>query len=211
MANFETIKQDVKDFGHKNNACSEQYRRVINSNDIHELSNVIKDNFNWCCQFIEDFSSLLEKYKDIFCEEKIFINTSIEEGFLLAWGNATVEASGNATVEAWGNATVEAWGNATVEASGNATVEASGNATVRAWDNATVRASGNATVEASDNATVRAWDNATVRAWDNAYILAITTIECNLGGNAIMRCMWNNAIIHNSKDLTFKEQNNGNK
>ena len=179
---FETIKRDVQDFGHQNNACVEQFRRVLNSNDIHELSNIIKDNFYWCCQSIEEFSSLLKKHEEAFCQEKIYLNTSIKEGFLLASGNATVRASGNATVRAWDNATV------------------------RAWDNATVRAWGNATVRAWDNATVEASENATVRASGNAYILAITTIECKLDGNAILRSVWNNIILHNSDELDLSKQ-----
>ena len=129
---FEAIKRDVQDFGHRNKACAEQFRRVLNSDDIHELSNVIKDNFHWCCQSIEEFSLLLKKHEEAFWQEKIYLNTSIKDGFLLAWGNATVRA--------WGNTTVEAWGNATVEASDNTTVRASDNATVRAWGNTTVKA-----------------------------------------------------------------------
>ena len=147
---FEIIKRDVQDFGHRNKACAEQFRRVLNSDDIHELSNVIKDNFYWCCQSIEEFSSLLKKHEEAFCQEKIYLNTSIKEGFLLASDNATVRASGNATV--------------------------------------------------------RASDNATVQAWGNAYILAITTIECKLDGNAIMRCGWNNSLYHNSNELEFSKQ-----
>ena len=121
---------------HDVGACKEQYGRAYKAEDMAGLCRVIKDNWRWCCNWDVVTPDLLEKYCEEFAEQQIYVNVDTDNGFLLAWGNATVEA--------WGNATVRALDNATVEASGNATVRASGNATVRAWGNATVEASGNA-------------------------------------------------------------------
>lgn len=160
---FETLKNEILHRAHENGACKEQYGRAYKSENFAELMEVLRDNFDWACNNKVLDAEIIEKYKEDFAEGKIYANTDISEGFLLA--------SGNATVRAWDNATVRALDNATVRASGNATVVASGNATVVAWDNATVRAWGNAyitsyaTIECklSDNAIHRIRKTNTIR------------------------------------------------
>ena len=41
---------------------------------------------------------LIDKYKKIFSDNKIYHNVSIKSGFLLAFGNSTVEASDNSYI-----------------------------------------------------------------------------------------------------------------
>ena len=183
---------------HNAGACKEQYGRAYKAETMAELCRVIKDNWDWCCGSYVVTPDLLEKYREEFAEQQIYVNVDTDNGFLLALGTATVEA--------WGNATVRAWGNATVRASDNATVRASGNATVLASDNATVRASGNATVEAWGNATVRAWGNATVRAWDNAYCTSYRMIKCKLSGHALHKVRSTNTVYFASDDIKFVKQ-----
>ena len=119
---FNDFKNEILRRAKEASACSGEYRRAYQSNDYSELMQVIKDNFDFAvrCKVIDP--SLIETYKDQFTANQIYCNVDVTAGFLLASGNATVEASGNATVRAWGDATVRAWGNATVEASGNAYV-----------------------------------------------------------------------------------------
>ena len=227
---FEEIKQEILRRAHGAGACKEQYERAYKAETMAGLCRVIKDNWGWYCILYVVTPDLLEKYREEFAEQQIYVNVDTDNGFLLASGNATVAASGNATVEAWGNATVEAsgnatveaWGNATVEASDNATVEAwgnatvrawdnatvwaSGNATVRAWDNATVRASHNATVRASGNATVRAWGNATVEAWGDVYCSSYSMLKCKLSGHALHKVRSTNTVYFASDDIKFVKQ-----
>ena len=125
---FEEIKQEILRRAHEANACKKQYGRAYKAENMAGLCRVIKDNWDWCCNLDVVTPDLLEKYRDEFAEQQIYVNVDTDNGFLLASGNATVEASGNATVRASDNATVEAWGNATVEASDNVTGEASDNA-----------------------------------------------------------------------------------
>lgn len=159
--NFSEIKQEILDRARRAEACRPEYGRAYAAETLGDLCTVIKDNFSWCCCNGVIDAPLLEKYKEDFAGNEIYVNTDAERGFLLCDGSATEEACGNATVKACGNATVEAWNDATVEAYDNATVNAWNDATVKAWNNATVKA--------YDNATVEAWNNATVRAYDNAY------------------------------------------
>ena len=227
---FEEIKQEILRRAHDAGACKEQYGRAYKAETMAGLCRVIKDNWGWYCDNAVVTPDLLKKYRDEFAEQQIYVNVDTDNGFLLAtgnatleaWGNATVWASGNAmvevwddvTVRAWDNATVRAWDNATVRAWDNATVRASGNAMVEAWDNATVRVSGNAMVEAWDNATVRAsdnamveaWDNATVRASDNAYCTSYRMIKCKLSGHALHKVRSTNTVYFASDGIKFVKQ-----
>ena len=187
---FEEIKQEILRRAHGAGACKEQYGRAYKAETMARLCRVIKDNWNWCCDNAVVTPDLLEKCRDEFAEQQIYVNVDTDNGFLLASGNTTVEASGNATVRAWDNATVEALDNATVRAS----------------DNATVRASHNATVRASGNATVRAWGNATVEAWGDVYCSSYSMLKCKLSGHALHKVRSTNTVYFASDDIKFVKQ-----
>ena len=188
MERFEKFKDIILNKAKEERACKEQYQRALKSGTFEDLISIIKDNFQWSINHKIIDPILIKEYKEEFHGNGICCNENICNGFLLATGNATVEAYGNATVRAYDNATVRATGNATVEAYDNATVRATGNATVEAY--------GNATVEATGNATVRAYDNATVRATGNAYIYSYYIIECKLKDNAVYRLISENKIFY---------------
>ncbi|OKY84342.1 MAG: hypothetical protein BHV69_09990 [Bacteroidales bacterium 52_46] len=222
--NFETIKSEILRRAKEAHACTEQFSRAYKSENMAQLCTVIKDNFWWACNNKVLTVDLLEQYKIEFAEHEIYVNVSVERGFMLcdsatvkAYGSATVEAYGSATVKAYDSATVEAWGSATVKAYdratveawgswGSATVEAWGSATVEAWGSATVEAWGSATVKAYGSATVKAYDSATVEAWDNAYCTSYSTIECKLSDNAIYRVRSSNIVYYASDDIKFEKQ-----
>ena len=214
MNQFEEIKNEILERARKARACSGQYKRAYQSENIETLCDVIKDNFWWCCRNDVLDGELIDKYKKIFSDNKIYHNVSIKSGFLLASGNSTVEAYGNSTVEASGNSTVKAFGNSTVKAYDNSTVKASGNSTVKAYDNSTVEASGNSTVQAYGNSTVKAfgnstvqaYGNSTVKAFGNSYINCRSTIECVLKDNSIVRKWDTNTIQYVSDNLKFEKK-----
>ena len=230
MKQFEEIKKEILERAHNARACTIQYKRAYQSENLETLCNVIKDNFWWCCRNNVLDGELIDKYKKIFSDNKIYHNVSIKSGFLLTSGNSTVETFGNSTVEAFGNSTVkaydnstvEAYGNSTVKAFGNSTVKASGNSTVKAYgnstvkafdnstvkafDNSTVKAYDNSTVEAYGNSTVEAYDNSTVKAYDNSYINCRSTIECVLKDNSIVRKWDTNTIQYVSDNLKFEKK-----
>ena len=190
MKQFEEIKKEILERAHNARACTIQYKRAYQSENLETLCNVIKDNFWWCCRNNVLDGELIDKYKKIFSDNKIYHNVSIKSGFLLASGNSTVEASGNSTVKAYDNSTVEA--------SGNSTVKAFGNSTVEAYDNSTVQAYG--------NSTVQAYGNSTVKAYDNSYINCRSTIECVLKDNSIVRKWDTNTIQYVSDNLKFEKK-----
>lgn len=100
---FEEIKQEILRRAHAAGACKEQYGRAYKAETMAGLCRVIKDNWDWYCVLYVVTPDLLEKYREEFAEQQIYVNVDTDNGFLLASGNATVEASGNATVEAWGD------------------------------------------------------------------------------------------------------------
>ena len=236
--NFETIKSEILRRAKEAHACTEQFSRAYKSEDMAQLCTVIKDNFRWACNNKVLTVDLLEQYEIEFAEHEIYVNISVERGFMLcdsatvkAWGNATVKACDSATVKAWGSATVkacdsatvkacdsatvEACDSATVEACDNATVKACDNATVEAWDSATVKAWGNATVEAWGNATVKAWGNATVKAWGNATVKACDSATVEAWGNATVKACdnatveaWGNAYCTSYSTIECKLSDN---
>ena len=214
MKQFEEIKKEILERAHNARACTIQYKRAYQSENLETLCHVIKDNFWWCCRNNVLDGELIDKYKKIFSDNKIYHNVSIKSGFLLASGNSTVEASGNSTVKAYDNSTVKAYNNSTVEAYdnstvktyNNSTVEAYDNSTVKAYNNSTVEAYNNSTVEAYNNSTVEAYNNSTVEAYDNSYINCRSTIECVLKDNSIVRKWDTNTIQYVSDNLKFEKK-----
>ena len=155
MKQFEEIKKEILERAHNARACTIQYKRAYQSENLETLCNVIKDNFWWCCRNNVLDGELIDKYKKIFSDNKIYHNVSIKSGFLLA--------SGNSTVQAYGNSTVEAYGNSTVEAYGNSTVKAFGNSTVKAYDNSYINCRSTIECVLKDNSIVRKWDTNTIQ------------------------------------------------
>ena len=108
--NFEEIKEEILKRAHKAGACAKQYGRAYQSKSTEELMQVVKDNFHWACDYNVITPDLIERYREEFAANEIYLNVSTKRGYLLC-DNATVEAWGNATVKACDNATVKAWGN----------------------------------------------------------------------------------------------------
>ena len=139
MKQFEEIKKEILERAHNARACTIQYKRAYQSENLETLCNVIKDNFWWCCRNNVLDGELIDKYKKIFSDNKIYHNVSIKSGFLLASGNSTVQASGNSTVKAFGDSTVNAFGNSTVEAYDNSYINCRSTIECVLKDNSIVR------------------------------------------------------------------------
>ena len=178
---FNEIKAEILSRAKEADACKEQYGRAYKSETLAELMQVVKDNFDWACRNKVITPDLIEKYREEFAENNIWLNVNVTSGFLLC---------GNSTVEAWGNSTVEAWDNSTVKAYDNSTVEAYDNSTVEAWD----------------NSTVKAYDNSTVKAWGNSYTSSYYKIECKLSDNAVYRVQSENTIYFANENMKFVKQ-----
>ena len=139
MKQFEEIKKEILERAHNARACTIQYKRAYQSENLETLCNVIKDNFWWCCRNNVLDGELIDKYKKIFSDNKIYHDVSIKSGFLLASGNSTVEASGNSTVKAYGNSTVKAYDNSYINCRSTIECVLKDNSIVRKWDTNTIQ------------------------------------------------------------------------
>lgn len=155
MNQFEEIKNEILERARKARACSGQYKRAYQSENIETLRDVIKDNFWWCCRNDVLDGELIDNYGEIFSENKIYHNVSVKNGFLLVSSNSTVNAHDNSTVNAHGDSTVKAYNISTVEAHDNSTVEAYNKSYINCCS----------TVECviKDNSIVRRWDLNTIQ------------------------------------------------
>ena len=104
MERFEEFKTTILERAKKECASKEQYQRALKSGTFEDLISIIKDNFQWSINHKIIDPILIKEYKEEFHGNGICCNENICNGFLLATGNATVEAYGNATVRATGNA-----------------------------------------------------------------------------------------------------------
>ena len=139
MKQFEEIKKEILERAHNARACTIQYKRAYQSENLETLCNVIKDNFWWCCRNNVLDGELIDKYKKIFSDNKIYHNVSIKSGFLLASGNSTVEAYDNSTVQAYGNSTVKAYDNSYINCRSTIECVLKDNSIVRKWDTNTIQ------------------------------------------------------------------------
>ena len=131
MKQFEEIKKEILERAHNARACTIQYKRAYQSENLETLCNVIKDNFWWCCRNNVLDGELIDKYKKIFSDNKIYHNVSIKSGFLLT--------SGNSTVKAYDNSTVKAYDNSYINCCSTIKCVLKDNSIVRKWDTNTIQ------------------------------------------------------------------------
>ena len=122
--NYEKIKADLLDFGKRNNACTEEYKRLYNAESIEDVIEVVKDNFWWCAQY-RDFVDVIIAHRDLFGKYQIFANQSIEikkgTAYLcVSKGEVNAESYDTSTINAksYGTSTInaESWGTSTINA-----------------------------------------------------------------------------------------------
>ena len=77
MDNFEKIKSIVLKSAKENGAREPEYKNAFKSANLSELCNVLKENFNWGCNNGVITSDLLERFKDDFSQNDIWINCNV--------------------------------------------------------------------------------------------------------------------------------------
>ena len=106
---FNQFKEEILKRAKQADACKPEYARAYKSETFAELIQVIKDNFNFAVSGKVIEPNIIEEYKDEFNTNDVWCNVERSSGFVLAYGNATVEAYDNATVKAYGNAYVSSF------------------------------------------------------------------------------------------------------
>ena len=98
---FEALKEEILRRAKEALACREEYGKAYKSENYEQLMEVLRNNFLWACENGVLDAELIEIYLDEFADGKIYLNIDTSDGFLLAWGNATVEAWGNAYITSY--------------------------------------------------------------------------------------------------------------
>ncbi|MCM1503365.1 MAG: hypothetical protein NC115_11995 [Bacteroidales bacterium] len=172
---FNQLKSIILERARKANACREQYGRAYAAETMEQLMEVIRDNFYWCCEYKVIDADLIAEYEKPFSDGRIWANTDVTDGYLIASGTSTVIASGTSTVIASDTSTVRAYGTSTVRAHNTSKVEAYDTSTVIAYDTSTVRAHNTSKVRAHNTSKVEAYDTSTVEAYDTSTVIAYDT------------------------------------
>jgi tellurite resistance-related uncharacterized protein len=194
-AGFDAFKKEILRRAGAAGFGEDEYRRLLRSNDYSGLMQVIKDNFSFAaCHKIID-ASLIESREEQFQSNQIYCNQSVDGGFLLACGQAGVDACGQARAIVLDHAKVYAYGQAMVEARGHAEVDACGHAVVEARGHAIIAADNQAIVIAREHAKVDAWGHAVVIAGESAMIEAWGEARVIACGNARIEAWEDSCII----------------
>lgn len=131
MKKFKDLKKEVREICVKNNACKDEYKRILDSKNKKEMLQVIKDNVSWCYYNAKGLISvdMLDNYGTSLCEKLgIYYKGEVEKikdkSTLVFLGNFKVKMLGNSTVtEMWGNSMVRKfYGNTPIEIGGNCCV-----------------------------------------------------------------------------------------
>lgn len=81
--------------------AKKQYGRAYKAETMADLCEVIKDNFDWCCDNKVLDGDILSQYQEAFAENDIYVNVNVDKGYLLATGSATVTATGSAYITSY--------------------------------------------------------------------------------------------------------------
>ena len=136
MKEFTEIKEMTINWAKNVNVCSMNYNKLEKAETFKELLDVFKSNFNWCCnhKFLE--SEILQNTElSILNENEIYLNQNCKNGYLVAYGNSTVEAYGNSTVKAWDNSYINVFSTIEVKLSDNAIARYQNTKTIKIAEN----------------------------------------------------------------------------
>ena len=71
---YTKIKADLLAFGKKHHACKSEYEELYIADSIEDVIAVVKDNFEWCAKYYEDFANIIKGNEEQFAEHGIFLN-----------------------------------------------------------------------------------------------------------------------------------------
>jgi hypothetical protein len=111
MDTYETFREEIIRLCKKNNACKEEFKKLVSAETEELFCTVLKDNFIWCTENNVVTEHTVTKYKEIFNRNSIYCNEDVEDGYLIVTSNSVVHAYANSVVHAIDNSEVFARGN----------------------------------------------------------------------------------------------------
>ena len=200
---FEELKKEILIRAHKAEACREQYGRAYGAETLDALMEVVRDNFNWCCNNGVLDGDIIDRYKAEFNAGKIWHNeTRVTDGMLLL-DNSSAELWGNSSAVLLGNSSAELRDNSSAELRDNSSAELRDNSSAVLWGNSRAVLWGNSSAELWGNSSAELRDNSSAELRDNSYGMSYSIKECKLHDHAIYRICETNEIRYVDESIRF--------
>ena len=176
---FEELKKEILIRAHKAEACREQYGRAYGAETLDALMEVVRYNFDWCCNNDVLDGDIIDRYKAEFNAGKIWHNEArVTDGMLLL---------DNSSAELWGNSRAVLWENSSAVLRGNSRAE--------------LRENSSAVLRENSSAVLRENSSAVLR--ENSYGISYSIKECKLHDHAIYRIRETNEVRYVDENIRF--------
>ena len=184
---FEELKKEILIRAHKAEACREQYGRAYGAETLDALMEVVRDNFNWCCDNDVLDGDIIDRYKAEFNAGKIWHNEArVTDGMLLL-ENSSAELLENSSAVLRDNSSAELLENS------SAVLRDNSSAVLRENSSAVLR----------ENSSAVLWDNSSAELRENSYGMSYSIKECKLHDHAIYRIRETNEVRYVDENIRF--------
>ena len=197
---FEELKKEILIRAHKAEACREQYGRAYGAETLDALMEVVRDNFNWCCDNDVLDGDIIDRYKAEFNAGKIWHNeTRVTDGMLLLDNsravlldnsravlrdNSSAVLLDNSRAVLLGNSSAELLDNSRAVLRGNSSAELRDNSSAVLLDNSRAVLLGNSSAELLDNSRAVLRGNSSAVLLDNSRAVLLDNSRAVLRGNS---------------------------
>ena len=192
---FEELKKEILIRAHKAEACREQYGRAYGAETLDALMEVVRDNFNWCCDNDVLDGDIIDRYKAEFNAGKIWHNeTRVTDGMLLLDNSRAVLLDNSRAVLR---------DNSSAVLLDNSRAVLLGNSSAELLDNSRAVLRGNSSAVLLDNSRAVLLDNSRAVLRGNSYGMSYSIKECKLHDHAIYRICETNEIRYVDESIRF--------
>ena len=224
---FEELKKEILIRAHKAEACREEYGRAYGAETLDALMEVVRDNFNWCCNNDVLDGDIIDRYKAEFNAGKIWHNEArVTDGMLLLdnssavlLDNSSAVLRDNSSAELRDNSSAVLLDNssavlrdnssAVLRDNSSAVLRDNSSAVLRdnssavLLDNSSAELRDNSSAELRDNSSAVLLDNSSAVLWENSYGMSYSIKECKLHDHAIYRILQTNEVRYVDENIRF--------
>ena len=192
---FEELKKEILIRAHKAEACREEYGRAYGAETLDALMEVVRDNFNWCCNNDVLDGDIIDRYKAEFNAGKIWHNEArVTDGMLLLDNSSAVLRDNSSAV---------LLDNSSAELRDNSSAELLDNSSAVLLDNSSAVLRDNSSAVLLDNSSAVLRDNSSAVLWENSYGMSYSIKECKLHDHAIYRILQTNEVRYVDENIRF--------
>ena len=200
---FEELKKEILIRAHKAEACREQYGRAYGAETLDALMEVVRDNFNWCCDNDVLDGDIIDRYKAEFNAGKIWHNEArVTDGMLLL-ENSSAELLENSSAVLLENSSAVLRDNSSAVLLENSSAVLLENSSAVLRDNSSAVLRDNSSAVLWENSSAVLRDNSSAVLWENSYGMSYSIKECKLHDHAIYRIRETNEVRYVDENIRF--------